>query len=138
MDMKRNEIIIEVMNLYDELNSLRTQNTLLREKVDELSNCDPNGKTSQIDKIMLNHGKAKLFNKCTYSWNQVRIEFDEELQTHKCVTNYHAWLREKISKDYVAEYMSYAEFVDYFAIELQDMYAKEVDEALLKAKKGEE
>lgn len=133
--MEKNMIILEIINLYDE-------NERLRHSVEWLSrtnglSCDsepehPN-KWVDIDKEMIKKGKAKVLENAISYWRPVKCTYDEEKDIYN-VASFDNWLKEVLRKDYIPNFMSYKQFIEYFHEDLMSLYNKEKTKALNEAK----
>lgn len=137
--MNKNEMIIEVINLYDENERLKNEINILIGENDSIS--EPKGKNdiSYMDKLMIEQGKEEVLKKVLcYTWRCVNASYDEETNTYK-VTSYKEWLKEKMNRNNLPDKMSLDDFRTYFRKELQEMYEKEKEEAIRnkKAKREE-
>ncbi len=112
--MTKQEMIIELMNLYDENEKLKAEN-------------DHKVSDNFIDQSILDYGKSKILEECLYSWINVRYEYDEHSKMHYYAP-FGKWVTGKISR--VPDFMSKNEFLTYFAEELQAMYECEKQQAL--------
>lgn len=112
--MTKQEMIIELMNLFDE-------NKYLKEKSERKVS------DNVIDQSVLEYGKSKILEDCLYSWINVRCEYDEHSKMYY-YTPFEKWTTGKISR--VPDFMSKNEFLTYFAEELQAMYECEKQQAL--------
>lgn len=133
--MNKNEMIIEIMNLYDELESLRrTKNTPMNNDV--LVKNDGNQvdeREQRINRLMIDIGKKSVLEKASYSWKHVECKYDEDSDIYK-VTSFDKWAREKYPKDRIPEFMSYDFFLKYFDEEIRRIYENEKTYALNEAK----
>lgn len=112
--MTKQEMIIELMNLYDENEKLKAEN-------------DHKVSDNFIDQSILDYGKSKILEDCLYSWINVRCEYDEHSKMYY-YTPFEKWATGKISR--VPDFMAKNEFLNYFANELQKMYETEKQQAL--------
>lgn len=129
--MNKNEMIIEVINLYDE-------NERLKNEIDRVTyyesatNSEQTEKNhiSYIDHLMIEQGKKEVLKKVLYyTWKCVNVSYDEENDIYK-VTSYKEWLEEKMNRNNLPDKMSLDDFRTYFRKELQEMYEKEKEEAI--------
>lgn len=133
--MKKNEMVLEILNLYDELESLRrANNTPMYKTVHVGSDANKEDEHEQrIIGMLIVAGKKSIMEKASYSWKCVECKYDENNDIYK-VTSFDKWVREKYPKDRIPEFLSYEFFLKYFEEELRSVYEKEKTQALNEAK----
>lgn len=132
--LKRQDLINDILDVYDYIDILELENEKLQNAVPKIRSAEKS--VSSIDKLMIERGKKEIFNWSTSSWNQVSCTYDEEANTYN-FTSFDRWLEKKISCDRMPSAMSFEDFVTYFKTELLDLYKQEKDEALKEAKENE-
>ncbi len=121
--MNKTELITEVLNLYDVIEALKNQNEKLA--LNQLPNNNmAEQNISFIDKKMIELGKKEALKKSIYSWNEVSVNYDEEVDQF-IVTSFDDWLEKKIIKNQIPSFMSFDEFLSYLHKDLKDLYEKE-------------
>lgn len=137
--MKKADIILGIMETFDENERLRHENErLLSEK--SLTNIQPKGEQvtgevkTFIDEIVIQYGKKALFDEVIYSYsNHVRCEYDEDTETFK-VTPFTEWQRNAIETSKIPMQMSYNDFIEYFDKELKDRYEEDKKKSIDRCK----
>lgn len=132
--IKRQELVNDILDLYDYIDVLEMENERLKNAVSKNSRKEKD--VSLNDVLMIETGKKEIFNYATYSWNKVDCNYDEEADTYN-FTSYNKWLDKKIDCDRIPSSMSFDDFTAYFKSELLEMYKKEKEEALKEAKENE-
>lgn len=132
--IKRQELVNDILDLYDYIDVLEKENERLKDSVPKTTTKEI--PLSFIDRLMIKKGKERILRDVLYSWNNVKCEYNEETNTYN-FTSYNVWLDRKIQKDEMPTKISYNDFITYFRKELQEMYNKEKTEALKKAKENE-
>lgn len=132
--LKRQDLINDILDVYDYIDVLEMENEKLQNAVPKIRSEEKN--VSFIDKIMIERGKKEIFNWSTSSWNQVKCTYDEEANTYN-FTSFDNWLDRKIDCDRIPNSMSFEDFATYFKNELLEMYKKEKEESLKEAKENE-
>lgn len=132
--LKRQDLINDILDVYDYIDVLELENEKLQNAVPKIRSAEKS--VSSIDKLMIERGKKEIFKWSTSSWNQVSCTYDEEANTYN-FTSFDRWLEKKISCDRMPSAMSFEDFVTYFKTELLDLYKQEKDEALKEAKENE-
>lgn len=132
--------VIAILDVFNEIRELRRENDDLKAAIQRqyAANADdaPNGRFAMADVIALKKGRATILDGCLYSWKECRAWRDEDGEIE--FTGFDAWIDEKICK--VPDYMSKADFKEYFGKGLSDLYQKEKAEALedLEEKEGKQ
>lgn len=132
--IKRQELVNDILDLYDYIDALELEN-------ERLKNAVPKIRTQEkvptfIDVVMIEEGKKEILRKVLYSWNRMDCNYDDETEAYS-VTPYIKWLDRKINHDKIPSSMSFNDFTTYFKSELLEMYKKEKEEALKEAKENE-
>ena len=118
--MEKNMMVLEIMNLYDEVERLRTT-------VEWLSRTE-----NKLENNLIEYAKERLFKNVIWDYTNA-IEC-------KCVdgeyvpTSYNIWLENVTQRRNLPDWMSFDEFVELFKTELIELYKDKVNEAILKAK----
>lgn len=132
--IKRQELVNDILDLYDYIDVLEKENERLKNAVPK--NFKKEKDVSFIDVLMIERGKKEIFNYATCSWYTVDCNYDEEAGTYN-FTSYDKWLDKKITCDRIPSSMSFEDFTAYFKSELLETYKKEKEEALKEAKENE-
>lgn len=132
--IKRQELVNDILDVYDYIDVLEMENERLQNAVPKIRNNEKN--VSFIDTLMIERGKKEIFNYSISSWQKVICSYDEEANTYN-FTSYNKWLEKKISCDRIPSSMSFEDFATYFKTELLELYKKEKEEALKEAKENE-
>ena len=135
--MNKKEMIFEIMNLYDE-------NAMLNIQIDNLNSENTRLKSIKLDKEinstdykMIEIAKELLLKNCLYSWNKVRVVYDEEKDTYTA-EKYERWVESKLCKADIPEKLSIHEFKTALDDELHEMYEREKEEEIRKKKAKKE
>lgn len=131
--MNKQEMIIGLINLFDENERLKAEIEVLKhyQNTSNSEQCECNESISLFYRNMIEYGKKQLLTYCLYSWREVNCNYDEESQSYN-ITSYECWINNKVSK--IPDFMSKDEFKKYFEFELREMYEKEKQKAIEKAK----
>lgn len=133
--MSRNEVIIEIMNLYDEVERLKTENR----EAKTYMNAEPipyevrDTRYEPVINVIMSKGKEKLLDELLSYWKSVTVNYDEDNDIYKA-QSYENWLEEKIKKDRIPLNCSYTQVIEYLESDLKAVYKKEKTKALNKAK----
>ena len=93
--MNKKEMILEVMNMYEEIERLNNQVNDLRSENIRMKLKIQSEVINSIDYKMIEVAKELLLKKCLYSGNEVHVDYDEEKDIYTA-TNYERWFREKL------------------------------------------
>lgn len=118
--MKKSEMIIGIIELYDELEAERAKNRKAP-YVTPVSECEG---ISEIDRCLIAVGKNKVLEEAINAWWTVNVHKDDETGRYEA-QSYEDWLRRKVED--VPSFMSRNQFYEYFADDLRDIYDHEVD-----------
>jgi hypothetical protein len=132
--IKRQELVNDILDLYDYIDVLELENERLKNNFPKVRTNEKN--VTFIDVLMIEEGKKKIFNNVVRSWNRVKCNYNEDTEKYD-VTPFNKWVESKVDRDYLPKTMSYEDFVTYFKYELSEMYKKEKEEALKEAKENE-
>lgn len=125
----KGELIMSIIELYDELEiGKRERESWQVPAVLECSKNDSSG-LSKVDERMLEVGRIRVYESGIYSWNECKADKDDETGAIS-VTPYAKWLKSKVNS--VPDYMSRADFYEYFADRLQADYEREKQDAIAK------
>lgn len=127
--MNKKEMILEVMNMYEEIERLNNQVNDLRSENIRMKLKIQSEVINSIDYKMIEVAKELLLKKCLYFGNEVHVDYDEEKDIYTA-TNYGRWFREKLITYEIPEKLSIHEFKTYLDDELHEMYEKEKEEAI--------
>ena len=107
--MNKIEIISEIINVYDENESLKRKIEMLESRKEVSVNIG--GKLSDTDSKLLEYGKQKLVENLIYKWNEsVDVSRDEDTGVLK-VQSYKEWFEKAFSSKDVPTYMSREEAI---------------------------
>lgn len=132
--LKRQDLINDILDVYDYIDVLEMENEKLKNAVPKIKSAEKN--ISSIDKIMIERGKQEIFRYSISSWEKVNCSYDEEANTYN-FTSYNKWLEKKVACDRIPSAMSFEDFATYFKSELLELYKQEKEEALKEAKENE-
>lgn len=123
--MKKSEMILGIIELYDELEAEKVKNRQTS-YVSPVSECEG---ISEIDRCLIAVGKNKVLEEAINKWWTVNVHKDDETGRYEA-QSYEDWLRRKVED--VPGFMSRNQFYEYFADDLRDIYDHEVDEETTK------
>lgn len=125
---KKTEMVVEVMNIYDE-------NELLKNRIKELEAMQnepilavETKEMSNVEKQIFYLGKKNLIDKCIRSWKECHAEYDDNNEIK--VTTYEKWLKDKIYNDEIPKNIAWQQFADYFEDDLKAIYDEEKKKAI--------
>ena len=138
--MNKSEIILGIIDVYDENVRLKNENEKLKEDISVYQQIDigaeerpkQNIKTL-TDIVLIREGKKAILNNVIYSWKLPYCEYDSENDTYK-VTSYKGWLREALNLEKIPRELSLEEFESVFYQDLQKMYAEKKEKAIAERK----
>ena len=138
--MNKSEIILGIIDVYDENVRLKNENERLKEDISVYQQIDigaeempkQNIKTL-TDIVLIREGKKAILNNVIYSWKLPYCEYDSENDTYK-VTSYKGWLREALDLEKIPRELSLEEFESVFYQDLQKMYAEKKEKAIAERK----
>lgn len=142
MDTKRNDMVRELLDLFDTIEQLRRENELLRTSVEAAKpdECTKNVTDTltmdTLTMLVMDAGRKEVLRKhCQYWRPTVRIELDDETGDIVGVTRYREWVGDYVSK--VPDECSRNEFYDFFDTELHATYDSEYEKALAAVHNGD-
>lgn len=138
--MTKSEIILGIMNLYDENTRLKNENERLKEDVSVYQQIDisadeqPNKNIkTHTDVVLIREGKKAILDNVIYSWKLPYCEYKSETDTYH-VTSYNGWLREALDLEKIPRELSLEEFELIFYRDLQKMYEEKKEKAIAERK----
>lgn len=131
--MNKQEMIFELIRLYDEIDTLKRTNERLEANASNSSKRKEENDLKAIDYVMIDKGKKIVFDNSTKHWQKCSAYYDEETGTYS-TDSYEKWLEKKIYIDNIPHEISYDDFTNYFRKELMDLYNQEKTKALNDAK----
>lgn len=134
MASSRNQILHMVLETFDSLDRLEHENAMLRDRVKALEGAQPEDvrRLSQLDELVLAHGRKALMRDALEYWHEVHCYEDED-SDEVSIESYDKWLGHAIKKDKIPSWCSRDEFRSYFDVELRETYAGEREKAVAKA-----
>lgn len=142
--MEKNKVILEIMDLYDEVQTLRNTVIWLKEQLTnkEVTDAVAEPNTPSHYKFLMDavikEGKKVIIDNTLY-WDHCKCGcwLNEETQQYE-FNSFDNWLLRKGAKDHLHNSFSYNDFINFFEKELYEMYEEEKQNALAKAKAGRE
>ena len=138
--MNKSELILEIINLYDENTRLKNENERLKEDISVYKNIDisadeqPNKNIkTHTDVVLIREGKKAILDNVIYSWKLPYCEYKSETDTYN-VTSYKGWLREALNIEKIPRELSLEEFELIFYQDLQKMYEEKKEKAIAERK----
>lgn len=132
--LKRQNLINDILDLYDYIDVLEMENERLKNAVPKIRSAEKS--VSFIDKLMIEKGKEEIFKDVFRNWNKVKCNYNEDTEKYE-FTPFNKWLEHKLDMDDMPKALSFEDFVCYFKNELQEKYTKEKEESLKEAKENE-
>lgn len=131
MDVSRMNVIKHVLETYEEVDNVRFENRMLRERLSayEGSEQPEQVNVNWIEFELIKVGRKVILEKCVYAWRGVHIHTDEDGEV-KGIQTYESWLDEAINKDNLPEWISVKAFKEYFEDDLKAMYDARREKAL--------
>lgn len=131
MDVSRMNVIKHVLETYEEVDNVRFENRMLRERLSayEGSAQPEQVNVNWIEFELIKVGRKVILDECIYSWRGVHIDTDEDGEV-KGIQTYESWLEDAIKKDYLPEWISLKAFKEYFEDDLKAMYDARQEKAL--------
>lgn len=131
--IKRQELVNDILDLYDYIDVLEMENERLKNAEPKIRSAEKS--VSFIDEIMIEKGKEEIFRDVFRNWNKVKCNYNEDTEKYE-FTPFNKWLEYKLDMDDMPKSLSFEDFVCYFKNELQEKYTKEKEEALKEAKEN--
>ncbi|WP_270324530.1 hypothetical protein [[Eubacterium] hominis] len=121
--MSKIETISEIINVYDENESLKRKIEML-ESQKEVT-LKTGGKLSDIDSKLLAYGKERLFEELIYDWNKsVKVTKDEDTGELK-INPYKKWFKDVFNSSGIPINMSKKDVFDIFEPEFIKIYEEQ-------------
>ena len=129
--MDKKAMVIEVMDLFDEIERLRWENRHLRESMASGVEVAPTFELGVIDREVMRVGREKVVKESLNYWQGVQEIRDENDNVRP--ETFHEWLADVVQRSKVPKWASYNDFVSYFEDDLRAIY----EERLLDFREGE-
>lgn len=133
--MEKQEMIIAIIELYDEITQLNTAIDDLRAK--SFKPLQKENALNPIDGLMIEEGKKVLLNRCLREWNCCEANYCKDADT-VTVLSFEKWVERKIRVEKLPKSISYNDFAEYVKKELWLIYENEKIKAVNVAKAQEE
>ena len=128
--MKKQELILELMNLYDEKEQLERDNRQLQNQLDKPIDNSEDTTLNRLERTLFDVGRKTLFESITRSfYKSVKVSRDEETEEVKAQT-YKNWFNNIVVKDRVPVHLSTKEVLDYFEDDFKSLYEEQKKIAL--------
>lgn len=134
---KRDVIIRMTLNAFDEIDELEHENKFLRDRLSVLEKGVPEEVTrlTELDELVLKHGRKVIMKESLDYWHEVHYYEDEDSDEVN-IESYEKWLKRCVKRDKIPDWCSLVEFYSYFDLELREMYETECKKTIAKVQKG--
>lgn len=134
MDNTRNELIRQILDTFDTVDSLRYDNRYLRERLQMYENSTPAKveRISALDDHVLKYGREELVKKVLEYWHDVKYTFDEDTDAVS-VEPFEKWREHTVKTSQIPSWCSRDDFYEYFNAELHAIYEEECEKAVAEA-----
>lgn len=130
--MKKQELILEVMNLFEDKEQLEREVKDLKSKMDiPLINNEGN-QMNRIDQTIFEIGRKALFESIVYSYSSyksITVSRDDETE-EIVVQTYSDWFKQVVQKEKIPNHLSLKETLDYFEGDFKSLYEEQKKIAL--------
>lgn len=127
--MKKNEMIVELMNVYDENESLKNRIAQIEESRKELTQSDGTI-LSDFEKGLIKIGEEKLFDKITQSYyKEVNVSRNDETGELE-IRDYKSWVENFFYKNGVPTHLAVNEVKNFFETEFRKVYEEQKEKAI--------
>lgn len=131
MDASRNDLIRELLGIFDTVDNLRFDNMRLRDRVAMLESTVPGvTEIGAMDERVMAYGREEMVKKVLSYWKDVKITVNDEDGDVIGVESLEDWCRRHIEKGKIPSWCSWDDFIDYFNAELRSTYDKERESAI--------
>lgn len=134
--MTVHDLINAILDLYNKNRDLERLLDKRERQIEDLTKSD----TKKLDRInmeLISFAKEKIAYSAIYSWNKVDCWQDEESGELE-YTPFNDWVRGKVCRERIPDFMSYEDFMKLFKTNLMEIYDKEVEEEIKKTKEENE
>lgn len=129
----RNEIIKDILDLFDTIDYITHDNKVMRSRIDRLCADRPDAKAlSEMDERVMRTGREHIVKEVLSYWCDVKYERDEDTDEVTLET-YDKWLGRVVRAERLPSWCSVDAFKDYFDVELRDRYEREREKSVAEA-----
>lgn len=131
MDASRNDLIRELLGIFDTVDNLRFDNMRLRDRVAMLESTVPGvTEIGALDEHVMAYGREELVKKAMPYWNEVKVTVNDDDGEVVGVESFEDWCSRHIRKSEIPSWCSWDDFIEYFNAELRSVYDKERESAI--------
>lgn len=134
MDNTRNELIRQILDVFDTVDNLRFDNRLLRGRLEAFERGVPSEveMIGFMDEQVLKFGREVLVERVLRYWRDVKYDVDDDTGDVS-VQSYEKWLDAVVDSAKIPSWCSRDGFYDYFDAELRTIYESECEKAVAEA-----
>ena len=131
MDNRRYEMIRDILDVYDTIDNLRTDNRILRERLASYEETTPIPEQSvgYIELELIKMARKDVFKKGMGYWHSVRVEVNDDGEIEG-VQSYESWLSDSLRSTNLPSWLSIDGYKSYFEDDLRERYEQEKENAL--------
>ena len=136
--MKKNELVLEILNLYDEIDRLKFEKENKKVEYAEVVK-EVNRELTKSENYIIKLGKKKFYDDIVYTWKSPGVYRDADDKI--VATSFEDFCKNVINNDRLPMDMSIKEAIDLIKVELREYYDEKLEKAkeeLLKKEKQEE
>lgn len=131
MDNRRYEMIRDILDVYDTIDNLRTDNRILRERLASYEGTEPIPEQSvgYIELELIKMAREQVLKKGMGYWHSVRVEVNDDGEIEG-VQSYESWLSDSLRSTNLPSWLSLDGYKSYFEEDLRERYEQEKENAL--------
>jgi len=134
VDNTRNEMIRQILDLFETVDNLRFDNRMLRDRLEVFERGVPAEveKIGFMDEQVLKFGREVLVERVLRYWRDVKYDVDDDTGDVS-MQPYEEWLGNVLDVTKIPSWCSRDGLYDYFETELRSIYEKECEKAVAEA-----
>lgn len=131
MDNRRYEMIRDILDVYDTIDNLRTDNRILRERLASYEGTAPIPEQSigYIELELIKMAREQVLKKGMGYWHSVRVEVNDDGEIDG-IQSYESWLSDSLRSANLPSWLSIDGYKSYFEDDLREKYEQEKENAL--------
>lgn len=131
MDNRRYEMIRDILDVYDTIDNLRTDNRILRERLASYEGTAPVPEQSvgYIELELIKMARKDVLKKGMGYWHSVRVEVSDDGEVEG-IQSYESWLSDSLRSTNLPSWLSIDGYKSYFEDDLREKYEQEKENAL--------
>ena len=131
MDNRRYEMIRDILDVYDTIDNLRTDNRILRERLASYEGTEPIPEQSigYIELELIKMSREQVLKNGMGYWHSVRVEVNDDGEIEG-VQSYESWLSDSLRSANLPSWLSLDGYKSYFEEDLRERYEQEKENAL--------